>query len=244
MTTEVIQTEVIQVPPRKGYEIVFVEGPFDTCLAGLAKQGVSLWSAEELAEQRILLGSHYPISTRWLWVAEGLVYMTDKEADILIVREPYNPLLQHPAKATQAHRKKKEYHPSKDTIHELRERAEIDPDKARTSSVYRLRRDRVRNNIPVDALGEYGLTRFLLGEQARHYTVFLQANDITNVQFSVVNRYDAQEQDAPFAMALCVGKIRSDMSSLYGANRCLHDALGSGRVGGVRPSPLEERVSP
>ncbi len=233
--------EIITVPPTSGFDIVLVQGLFDAGLAELATEDVNLWSAEKLAELRRLLGPQHQVSTRWSWLAENFNYLPDSEADILIASRNCNPLLQNPAEATSTHRKNEEYFLPAEIVNALRERAQLDPDQARQSGVLRLLRSEVMAEIPIIALKDYKVTRFLFGEQAKPYGEFLQVNGITNVPFYVADKDYVQKQDKAFGRALGIISLDGG-SSLNGFNYVLH--LGGGRVGGVRYSNAREAGAP
>jgi len=85
--------------------------------------------------------------------------------------------------------------------------------------------------VAVTALGEYGPTRFLFGEQVTPYGEFLQKADITSVPFYVVDAKHAQKQESHFSRAFAVYCLL-DRSPLFGDDNDLRD--DDGRVGGVR----------
>ncbi len=239
--------DIIHVPPTDGFDIVYVNGSFDAGLAGLAEEGVSLWSAEELARLRVQLGVRRAVSRRWSWLAEGFTYLTDPEADILIALAAYNPLLKDPAGAVRAERKNGHFYLAEGLAGELRERASPDPDKARQSGVYRLTRSAIRTHIPSNELDTYALTRFLFGKQAKPYGKLLEANDVQSMYFQRIDAdyvHEAKHDGRAFCEALAVDCFSSKFN-LYSYYTNLHSKKG--RVGGVRPyarevAALETRV--
>jgi hypothetical protein len=72
------------------------------------------------------------------------------------------------------------FKPDKDSINSLLERAEYDPDKARASGVFLMPWGKVPEKIPVFALDEVPLTRFLFGPSAKLYGEFIKDVGIMN----------------------------------------------------------------
>jgi len=235
--------DIIHVLPTGGFDIVYVRSAFDAGLAGLAEERVSLWGAEELARLRAQLGAGHPVSQRWSWVAENFNYFSN--GDIVVASRERNPLLASPAAATQAHREWREFYLDSSVAAALRERASLDLDKARQQGALLL--STVMNPIPVEAFGDYVGTRFLFGEKAKEYGVWLQEQGIESVPFIVADAgyvKDGKHESRAFGRGLWV-KGLSSSSGLSGYSSDLLNDLG--HVGGVRPfaraaSALEERV--
>jgi len=218
--------------PTTPFDIVYSSGPFDAAIAGLYEGGAEIWSAEKLAELRVQLGASHPVSRRESLLAENVNYMVDRDSDILVASGRYNPLLKDPKGATNAYRDGNEgFNLNQQVIHELRERATPDPDKARQTGVFLLTRKDAKDRIPTRVLHEEGITRFLFGEQAEPYGEFLQANRITEVPLYLVTIAYIQQKKTAFARPLSVDRLLGLKSALDGYGKGLDHV--DCRVGGV-----------
>lgn len=219
--------EEIIVPPTHGMRIVYETGPFDTSLETLARERESLWSAEQLAGLRVKLGAAHPVSTNGSWVSNGIVYLNDSSADILIVNGTYNPFLKDPKTATQAHREGKEVYLD---VGQMLHFASDDVTKARQTGVFLLRRNQAKTSIRPEAFGDEAQTQFLLGSAAGEYGRFLTDQKINSVPFYLADADYARKQEQSFGRALWVSNL-DDRSGLSGNLNDLRIDLG--RVGGV-----------
>jgi len=206
-------------------------GPFDKGVAALKAEGLELITARELAEARILGGHDHPVSKEWTWVAEHPIYLTDKQADVLVVDRAHSQLLKHPAEATAAHQRDEEFYLDQKVVGELREQATPDG----KHGVLLLPRQAIRKAIAVEALADDAYTQFLFRDLAGQYGLFLKDAGIKKVPVYVVDAGHAREQKQPFGRALWVYDLLDGRSGLYGDLDVLH--YNDGRVRGVRRVP-------
>jgi len=197
-----------------------------------------------MAEARLY--RYHPGSQEGTWVAEHLIYLNDKQADILVVDKAHSQLLKHPAEATAAHRNCKEFYIDQTVVGELREQATPDG----KHGVLLLPQTAIQNAIPVEALADDAYTQFLFKDLAGQYGQFLKDADITEVPVYVVGADYARKQKQAFGRALWVGGL----IPLDGKSDLLGDSVdprnGGGRVCDVRrveramrDVPKETRIS-
>lgn len=225
---------VTSVSLSSGLDALLSSDHLGSSLAGLTKSGAFLWNAEQFAELRIQLGASHAACRRGSWVTQSFNYMTNEEGDILVASEAHNTLLRDQDHTSRAYHQGEEASISSTTVRALLERAESDPNAARKTGVFRLKRDKVWRRIPVTALDEYELTLFLFGEQAKLYGDLLQQNKIARVPLTIANTEYARRQQQPFARGLWVGSFM-DRSSLGSLNH--FPPYQRGCTGGVCYSP-------
>ncbi|HLF54220.1 MAG TPA: hypothetical protein VI612_00680 [Candidatus Nanoarchaeia archaeon] len=220
---------------KKVFEVLSVGDNFDKAVACLAEKQVPLATTEELAEARVLdakvQGSwlNSELCTNGFWTAENYNYYPNGE--ILIASREFNPILKQPRKATYAHKSAKEFYLDERTQKALRERAEIDPEKAIKSGVLLLPRTAYRSSVPTTAFEDYAPTRFHFRQQAAPYGIFLAEQGIKSVGHQVFDEETAREQPKPFGRALWVYGLNS--GSALGGNHIFNSAAGHGQVCGV-----------
>lgn len=223
------------------------DGTFGECVAQLGgvRPSIDVFSANKVAQVRILSGKDSVFSKKGCWVGENFNY---NGCEIVIAPRvigvgKYNPIFAFPVEATNAHLDGKEFYFDNKIWSELRVMAEKDPEKAIKNGVpLLLSRKGLSEEIPVSALADDVQTIYLFKDFAKQYGEFLQANGVNGVSRYVVNENYAKKQGKPFGRALWVGSliIRSmvDCSGDLGFNY--------GRVFGGRSakiSPLETKVT-
>lgn len=225
------------VPRGDADEVSTFVGTFEQGMTALQAHGLDLILLRELAQLRQCVDVRHPVNTQGVWLGESYAYLPDGE--VLVLSRAHNPLLQEPGRATQLHKKQREVYLNVRDTARLRQRASADPDEATRSGVLLLPRKGILAEYPTTSLTEEPLMRFLFGDQAKPYSVFLQDNSILSLPHEVVGRDYTRSQERAFARPLWSdGFFLHFRCRLYASERDLHDE--GGRVYGVRYVPTRE----
>jgi hypothetical protein len=226
--------EIINDIKLKEIDSAYVAGPFDQTLKALKSQGYKLISLEEKAGLRMQQGKDYDVSSQGNWVKEGALYVPGKGR--FITR--HSTVLDHPKKATQAHRNGKEYFVSDEQVKMTLEDSVQVPYKVNEIPTIRFGEemkmtleDSVQviydvNEIPTDRFGEDVIAMFCFGKNAKDYGLFLKDAGISKMPLWFNEEDYVQEQGKPYANQLWLYGLNIE-SALGGGNRILSCNCGS-----------------
>ena len=204
-------TITVDIRP-KGIESAIVYARFDRALAELQKNGYKLISLEDNAQLQIQQGKDHYISKNGNWVEEGVLYVPGKGRFITRC----SPILDHPRKATQAHRNGEEYFVSDSQVKKaLEESIQIPYDV---------------NAIPTNRFGKNAITMFCFGKNAKDYGLFLKDAGISDMSLWLNKESYVQKQEKPYANQLWLGDI-SGRFVLVGNYEGFHHNLLSRGIG-------------
>jgi hypothetical protein len=180
-----------------GIESAIIYAPFDRALTEFQKNDYKLISLPQNAELRIQQGKDHYVSKNGNWVKEGALYVPRKGR--FITR--HFTVLDDPRKATQAHKKEKEYFvPGEQVEMALEDSVHVPYDV---------------NEIPTDRFGENAIAMFCFGKNAKDYGLFLKDVGISNMPLWFNEEDYVQEQEKPYANQLWLGRL-DFRSGLYG----------------------------
>ena len=168
----------------------YVVAPFDKAKAKLERSGYHVISLEENARLRMQEGRDSDVSKNGNWVREGVLYVPNEGK--FLTRN--SPIMDNPVKATNAHRKGKDFYLTDNQVEE-----------ALSDSVALSLK-----SIPTDRFGEDEITSYAFGEIAKQYGGFLKEAGIDSMPI-----YTADLQDKPFARQLWFRGV-GGRSGLYG----------------------------
>lgn len=221
---------IVQINDDEAMEVYTAEGNFYRSIATLAKEGVPIWTCDNLFLARIKGGPEHTVSTQWSWTAESFNHYPD--GSIVVALRDCNPILKNTGKVTDYQINWEKYYLSKKIADELRERAEKDPEKARKSGALLLERKNTEP-IPAEHLAEHPLGYFLSPNNAKPYGKLCQRAKIPAIPI-----YAAEKAKKPFSLALGVNDIilgsRSNLSGYYSLS------YSSGRVHGALIVPSKQ----
>ena len=141
-----------------GIESAVVYAPLDKALEALTENGYKVISLPKNAQLRIQQGPRSFISRKGNWTGEGVIYFPNGKPKL--VRN--SPILDSAKEATQAHKSREEFYPTKEQI----EQALVDSIDFPQENI----------KIPTDRLSEEALTVWAFGgeKEARAYGEFLR----------------------------------------------------------------------
>jgi hypothetical protein len=188
MTTKTQQKINIDVRPR-GIASAYVNAPFDEGKQALEKQGYNIISLEENAKLRIQEGKDAYVSRNGNWVKEDVIYVPNKGK--FLTRN--SPIIENPKKATDCHRKGKDFYLTDEQVEE-----------ALADSVLLSLK-----SVPTNRFGDDDITNYAFGDSAKEYGKFLKDVGINEMPI-----WTADIQDKAFANQLWFGDldIRSGLS--------------------------------
>jgi len=203
---------IIQDVKPEGMDSVYVERPFDEAKKELEDNGYHIVSLEEFAKLRIAKGKEHHVSNYGSYAKEGFLYVPQK--GIFLVKD--SPILTNAKKATECHRKGKEFY----LINEQVEEALANSVQFKNSK-----------SIPTNRFAEDERTAFAFGETAKDYGQFLKEAGIKKMPV-----YLANLENKSFARQAWLGRLDFDFrSGLYGNYRGLHCNLAVRGVRSVEP---------
>ncbi len=198
-----------------GIESAVVYAPLDKALEALTENGYRVIFLPENAQLRIKQGPRSFLSRKGNWTREGVIYFSNGKPKL--VRN--SPILYSAKEATQAHKSREEFYPSKEQI-----------DQALVDSI-----DFPQENIkiPTDRLSEEALTVWAFGgeKEARAYGEFLRNSGIQKIPVWLVNKNRISRQNRPFARQIWFRSL-GDGSGLGGYARSIMHGY-AGRLCGV-----------
>lgn len=199
---------IVDMRPTR-IESARINAPFDKALAKLQKNDYELISLLQNAGLRMQQGKDHHVSLYGNCVKEGALYVPGKGR--FITR--YSPVLDHPRKATQAHRNGERYFVSNDQARRALENSIQIP--------YNLL------EIPTNRFGEDAITVFGFGKNAKDYGLFLKDVGILEMPLWFNKEENVQEQKKPYANQLWFSGL--DNKSGLNGNWYLHcDDLSRG----------------
>ena len=182
-------TKLIQDIKSTGISSAYFEAPFDKAKAELEKQNYEIISLEDNARLRISQGEGEIVSQNGNWVKEGVIYILKKGRFFT----PNSPVLEQPDKATDAHRKNKEYFVTNEQIEKALENSVQVP--------YNL------NPIPTDWFGKEPITDFCFGKSAKDYGLFLKKAGINEMPLWLNNERYVNSQKESYANQLWFNRL-------------------------------------
>lgn len=179
-----------------------IVAPFDRALAKLQKNGYKLISLPQNAELRIQQGKDHYVSKNGNWVREGVLYVPGERNKLVRV----SPILESAKKATQVHRTRKEFYPTRKQIEQSLTDDSVDfPEKT--------------IEIPTNRFDWGALTVYIFGgeKKAKAYGEFLHDAGIKEMPVYAVDKDYVDNQSKSFARQLWFGPLdfRSELSG-YG----------------------------
>jgi hypothetical protein len=196
----------------------YIEAPFDEAQEVLESKGYNIISLAQNAQLRIQQGRDSDISLNGNWTREGILY-TPKGRPRLVRNSP---ILYSPKEATQAHRERREFYPTRERI-ESALAASIDfPEKT--------------IKIPTDGFGEEALTVFAFGgeENARAYEEFLRQAGINEMPVWTVDQSYVNSKNEPFVTQMWIGNL--DDRSVLNGNGDLNGSVN--RLRGIKEDKI------
>jgi len=199
---------IVDMRPTR-IESARINAPFDKALAKLQKNDYELISLLQNAGLRMQQGKDHHVSLYGNCVKEGALYVPRKGRFITRC----SPVLDHPRKATQAHRNGERYFVSNDQARRtIEDSIQISYDLL---------------GIPTNRFDEDAITRFCFGKNAKDYGLFLKDVGILEMPLWFNKEENVQEQKKPYANQLWFSGF-DNMSGLNG-NWYLHcDDLSRG----------------
>lgn len=215
------------MPPEFSlFERVGVTGPWDECVAALAKEKLIVSSVEEIIQRRV--DTDRAACQEGAWTAENFNYMTN--GTILVAGRDSNPLIAEPREARLAHERHREYYLSDEASENLQAMAE--EDMAKEPEVRRVFILPKSQSFVVTLLGlpHDEFLRFLAKTALRHYRDLLKKQGAMGMRIQVLDPYYVRKQKAPFAKALWFDDVRS---GFVGNTDLTH--YHPGRIYGTKP---------
>ena len=183
------------IQPRGMYS-AYVESPFDIGKKDLEKAGYKIISLEENTLLRIKEGKDSFVSKNGNYTRECFIYNPQTKLWYLTNKSP---IMENPVKATNAHRKGKEYYLTDNQVQaSLEGSVEV-----------------TNESIPTNRFGEECLTIYAFGDNAKDYGLFLQDADIEKMPIWLSN-----SREKPFARQMWFSGL-DYLSVLFGNGRFL-----------------------
>ena len=174
-----------------GIESAVVTAPFDEALKTLTEQRYGVISLAQNAQLRIQQGKDAYISRSGNWTREGILYVPGEKPKLV----KNSPILFSAAQATEAHRKGKDFYPTKEQI-----------ESALTNSV-----DFPQENIeiPIDRFGSDALSVFAFDgeDEAIAYGEFLRNAGIKKMPVYAVDKNYVEKENQPFTRQMWFGDL-------------------------------------
>jgi len=197
--------KTVDIKPT-GIESAVVYAPFDKALDALTKKGYEIIFLPQNGKLRIQQGKNAYISRNGNWIREGVLYIPKEKPKL--VRN--SPIPESAKKATNAHRKGKEFYPIPKQI----EKALADSTDFPEENI----------TIPTNRFDSEALTAYAFGgeKEAKAYGEFLREAGIKEMPiYYAVDKDYVNQQDKPFARqmwfgALGLGSGLGSRWSLYG----------------------------
>lgn len=167
------------VPVNEQLNVYSYNGGFVPGVRRLNQLGLSIITAEDLAELRVRAGLKSKLSTSEAWVGEGYICLPDKE--FLVVSRENNPIFHNLERAAQTNYDR-QYYVHDSIVKTLREKAESDPEKAIKTGVFLFKRFFPEDDFPqAESFGETPITIFLFRKYAKAYGELLKERGLDSI---------------------------------------------------------------
>jgi hypothetical protein len=184
-------------------DLVSYGGTFGEGVTALKEEGLELITTQDLAEARILGGPNTVLSKCSACTSEGIIYLPERK-EYLVVDRINNPILRKPMEASAAESRDRLFYPEQEVVDELRGQARRDG----KNGVLLLPRKEIKDRIPVEALADKPLTRFLFRNLAEEYGRFLKSIDSNNIGIDIAALARAGNERQNFARVLELSPVR------------------------------------
>jgi len=146
----------------KNNRILYVEAPFDKALEAIESKGGKIITAKQLADARMQYDADNSLSTNGSYIKEGNLFVPNNKHKRILLRNSL--VLKNPTEATEAHRNGKEY-AIPGTVDSILGKLKEGKDYIVLDSL---------DAVPTDRFGEDERMKFLFGESAQDYGLWLK----------------------------------------------------------------------
>jgi len=210
----------------KNNRILYVEAPFDKALEAIESKGGKIITAKQFADARMQYDTNNSLSTNGSYIKEGNLFVPNNKHKRILLRNSL--VLKNPAEATQAHREGKEY-AIPGTVDSVLGKLKDGKDYLVLDSL---------DAVPTDRFGEDERMKFLFGESAQDYGLWLKDKGNVSKTGFYNFRDDSyiDKQGGLFAGQLWLHRLDFNYSYIDGYLRYLdynYRVRGVQRIGGA-----------